>query len=249
MRAILTYHSIDDSGSPISVAPATFRRHVEWLASGRVRVVSLEEIGRLSDAVDAVALTFDDGFGNFADVAWPRLREYSLPATLFVVPGHVGATNAWRGQNDPRVPTLPLLDWIALGRLAEQGARIGAHTLTHPHLSQLDPVALADELAGGAEAIHRELGRRPEDFAYPYGDTSPAVAAAAGQVYRRAVTTELRTLAAGDDPLGLPRLDTFYLQGPGRLESWGTPAFSSRLWVRSRARWLRKSLPAIGGKW
>ena len=56
MRAILTYHSIDESGSPISVAPAAFRRHVEWLASGRVRVVSLEEIVRLNDAVDAVAL-------------------------------------------------------------------------------------------------------------------------------------------------------------------------------------------------
>jgi peptidoglycan/xylan/chitin deacetylase (PgdA/CDA1 family) len=249
MRAILTYHSIDDSGSPISVAPATFRHHVEWLASGRVRVVSLEEITRLNDAVDAVAITFDDAFSNFADVAWPRLREYSLPVTLFVVPGHVGGTNAWSGRSDPRVPTLPLLDWIALGRLAEQGARIGAHTRTHPHLTQLDVAALTDELAGGAEDIRRELGRNPEEFAYPYGDTSPAVAAATGQVYRRAVTTELRTLATGDDPLNLPRLDSFYLQAPGRLESWGTPAFSSRLWVRARARWLRKSLPALGKSW
>jgi len=249
MRAILAYHSIDDSGSPISVAPATFRRHIEWLASGRVRVVSLEEIVRLNDAVDAVALTFDDAFGNFADIAWPRLREYSLPATLFVVTGHVGGTNAWGGRSDARVPTLPLLDWMALGRLAEQGARIGAHTRTHPHLTQLGRPALMEELAGAAETIRREIGRMPEDFAYPYGDTSPAVAAAAGQVYRRAVTTELRALSSGDDPLGLPRIDCFYLQAAGRLESWGTPAFSSRLWVRARARWLRKSLPAIGKKW
>ena len=40
MRAILTYHSIDESGSPISVDPDAFRRHVRWLASGRVRVTT-----------------------------------------------------------------------------------------------------------------------------------------------------------------------------------------------------------------
>ena len=40
MRAILTYHSIDDSGSPISIAPADFRRHLDWLTSGRVPVRS-----------------------------------------------------------------------------------------------------------------------------------------------------------------------------------------------------------------
>ena len=44
MRAILTYHSIDGSGSPVSVDEAAFRRHVDWLASGAVDVVPLERI-------------------------------------------------------------------------------------------------------------------------------------------------------------------------------------------------------------
>ncbi|TFG50637.1 MAG: polysaccharide deacetylase, partial [Gemmatimonadales bacterium] len=44
MRAILTYHSIDDSGSPISVAPEQFRAHVRWLQSGVIRVVPLAEL-------------------------------------------------------------------------------------------------------------------------------------------------------------------------------------------------------------
>ena len=38
MRAVLTYHSIDDSGSPISVRRDAFQRHVKWLASGQVAV-------------------------------------------------------------------------------------------------------------------------------------------------------------------------------------------------------------------
>ena len=84
MRAILTYHSVDESGSPISIAPAAFRRHVAWLAAHGPRVVSVDELLRLPPTAAAVALTFDDAFVNFADLAWPLLREHRLPATVFV---------------------------------------------------------------------------------------------------------------------------------------------------------------------
>jgi peptidoglycan/xylan/chitin deacetylase (PgdA/CDA1 family) len=71
MRAILTYHSIDDSGSPISVAPEEFRAHVRWLGSGAVRVVPLAKLVTLPPDDDAVALTFDDAFENFSTIAAP----------------------------------------------------------------------------------------------------------------------------------------------------------------------------------
>jgi len=178
MRAILTYHSIDSSGSPISVSPAAFRQQVEWLASGRVRVVSLEELLRTPQGEDAVALTFDDGFVNFGTEVAPLLKEYSLPATVFIVAGQVGRTNAWGGRADPRIPTLPLLGWERLALLGERGVRLGAHTMTHPQLTKLPSHALEDELAGAAELIREETGRRPDEFAYPYGDVNPAVATA-----------------------------------------------------------------------
>ena len=55
MKAILTYHSVDDSGSAVSVSPDTFRRHVRWLASWRVRVVTVPELLALPPASDASA--------------------------------------------------------------------------------------------------------------------------------------------------------------------------------------------------
>lgn len=249
MRAILTYHSIDRSGSPISVAPEEFRRHAAWLASGRVRVVPLADLVGLPPDADAVALTFDDGFINFAAEAAPLLGAHALPATLYVVAGHAGGDNAWGGRIDARVPRLPLLDWPALGRMAEQGVELGAHTRTHSHLTQVSPAALEDELAGAADTIRRETGRVVKSLAYPYGDADARVAAAARRCFPLGVTTELRMLAAGEDSLLLPRLDMFYLRAPGRLEAWGTSRFAGRLWLRAQARRLRASLSAAGGGW
>lgn len=249
MRAILTYHSLDTSGSAISVSPTEFRRQVEWLASGKVRVVPLPDLLRLPPTVNAIALTFDDGFANFAEVAAPLLRDYSLPATLFVVAGHVGGTNAWGGRSDPRVPTLPLLSWAELGRLAEQGVRLGGHTRTHPRLTGVGPEALLDELGGATEAIRAETGRRPEEFAYPFGDVNEIVASAARQVYAFGCTTELRWVRPMDDPLRLPRLDMYYLRAPGALEAWGTLPFAGGLWGRAQARRIKAMMAGAGDGW
>ena len=98
MRAILTYHSIDASASPISVSKEVFASHVEWLATGRVRVTTVDELLRLPDSADAVALTFDDGFENFGEIAAPALARHALPSTLFIVSDYVGRTNAWGGR-------------------------------------------------------------------------------------------------------------------------------------------------------
>lgn len=243
MRAILTWHSIDDSGSPISIDAAAFRRQVEWLASGRVRVLPLEALrGGDPGEDDAVALTFDDGFRNFATEAAPRLLERGWPVTLFVVSDHAGRTNAWGGRADPAVPELPLLDWGELGRLAESGVTIGSHTRSHPRLPRLDGPALRDELAASAETIERELGRRPVWLAYPYGEESPAVRDAARECYAGAVTTEYRPLRPAEEPHRLPRLDAWYFRGPGALERWGRPPFRRAIWVRRQARRARALL-------
>ncbi len=242
MHAILMYHSIDPSGSVISVDPATFRRQAEWLAGGPVRVVPLEELGRQAPEDDAVALTFDDGFANFGEVAAPLLLDLQLPATLFVVTDRAGGTNDWEGAPGPGIPTLPLLGWDDLGRLAERGIALGAHTRTHPHLSRLDAARRREEIAGSADQIERETGRRPAAFAYPYGDLDAGVAALAADTFALACTTELRPVAREDRPHLLPRLDMYYLREAGMLEDWGSARFRWRLRLRGQARRLREVL-------
>lgn len=243
MRAILTYHSIDTSGSPISIAPDTFARHVAWLAGGAVQVEALTTLRRggetSADGRHRVAVTFDDAFENFGTVAWPRLRDAGLPATLFVVTGHVGETNVWGGRPSPGIPVLPLMTWEALGAAAAEGVTIGAHTRTHPHLPDLDAARLDDELAGCRADLAGRLGCQATTFAYPYGDVSAAVTATAARHFAVGCTTEYRAVAAGDAAERLPRLDMGYFQHADAFADWGSAAFVRRIATRRALRRVR----------
>lgn len=240
MRAILTYHSIDESGSPISVSREAFRAHVRWLASGVVRVLPIAELVDGADDGDAVAITFDDGFQNFADEAVPLLRDAALPATVFVVPEHVGGENDWGGRHAPGIPALPLMRWATLGTVATQGVTLGAHTRRHRDLTQVRGASLEDEVAGCVERMAAELGTRPSAFAYPYGAVDDTSATVVRDVFTHACTTEMRALRGDDDRALLPRLDMYYFREPGQLESWGSAAFRGRLWLRAQGRRVKR---------
>ncbi|HEX2723361.1 MAG TPA: hypothetical protein VHM24_10605, partial [Gemmatimonadaceae bacterium] len=64
MKAILTYHSIDENGSVISVTRAQLGAQLDALLSAGVRIVPLSSLAAVPAATHAVALTFDDGFAN-----------------------------------------------------------------------------------------------------------------------------------------------------------------------------------------
>jgi peptidoglycan/xylan/chitin deacetylase (PgdA/CDA1 family) len=243
MRAILTYHSIDPSGSPVSVHPDAFARHLAWLASGSVKVMPLEALIAAPDAADAVAVTFDDGMENLRE-ALPRLVERKLPATVFVVSDRTGGYNDWGGKRVAGIPHLRLLDWSELRRWQAQGISIGAHSRTHADLTTLPPAALDEEVRGSADIIQREIGVRPRSFAYPYGAVNDAVARAVSAHFAYACTTELQPLHDDADPMRLPRLDMYYMQAPGRLERFGTPAFKAYVSVRRQLRRVRQAWPA-----
>jgi peptidoglycan/xylan/chitin deacetylase (PgdA/CDA1 family) len=248
MRAILTYHSIDASGSPISCHPDTFARQVQWLASGRVKVASIDELLRLPDTADAVALTFDDGFANFEEQAAPRLMDHGFPVTIFVVAERVGDCNSWDAGPRRRTPDLPLLDWPALIRLQDRGVTLGAHSLTHRSLPGLSPGDLEAEVQGSADIMEDRSGRRPTTFAYPYGHHDSASRAVVSRAFPCACTTEFQPLSVASDLAALPRLDMHYFERPGSLDAWGTPRFAARISVRNRLRRFRQGAAVKFGR-
>jgi len=95
MLRVLTYHRVAEPGATphlhpglISATPTGFEEQARFLAANYT-VVSMEETleawttkRRLPRR--SVLLTFDDGYRDFAEVAWPILKRYQLPVTLFV---------------------------------------------------------------------------------------------------------------------------------------------------------------------
>ena len=86
--AVLMYHRIHRSGTPFSgVDPDRFREQMRWL-SRQCRPIAIDE---LADAAripsrhnPAILVTFDDGFRDYHDHAYPILEELRIPAVVFV---------------------------------------------------------------------------------------------------------------------------------------------------------------------
>ncbi|MFE0463853.1 polysaccharide deacetylase family protein, partial [Kitasatospora sp. NPDC058965] len=129
------------------------------------------------------ALTFDDGPHP---VSTPRLLD------LLVAAGH-RATFFVCGEQAERYPDL-------LRALHRAGMWIGNHSSSHAHLTALDGTALAEEIGRTQRVVRRITGTAPVLFRPPYGETGPAVRAAAAAAGLTEVlwTTDTRDWAGAD---------------------------------------------------
>jgi len=104
--SILSYHSIDDFGTPLSVTPRRFATHMAVLAREGCATLTMAEVARHLQAGTpfprrAMAITFDDGFGSVAEIAQPILARYSLKATVYVITGMLGRGTLWTDGGRP----------------------------------------------------------------------------------------------------------------------------------------------------
>ena len=213
--AILTFHSLDDSGSVLSIPPDRFRDQMQWVADSGIRVAPLAETPNISGAI---ALTFDDGFRNFHRHGLAILQKHRMPATVFIVTGYCGRRNRWPGQS-PASPELELMSWTELRELDALGIELGAHTVNHPNLARLTESQVAGELLDCKSAIEDRTGKPVPSFAYPYGASNPAVRQRVGQHFQIACGTTLRFAGPESDPLDLPRIDAYYVRGMNRFQA------------------------------
>lgn len=99
-----------------------------------------------------------------------------------------------------------LASWGEAALLRDAGMEIGAHTMTHPFLSLLEPGGQSDEIASSIGGIERRLGVRPTGLAYPNGDHDARTieaARSAGLAY--AVATRAGACTPGSPRFSLPR--------------------------------------------
>lgn len=174
----LMYHKIGDSppGSRLRklwVTAADFRRQLAWLrARGYASITFADwrdaERGIKPLPAKPVLITFDDGYQNNYELAYPILREFGMKGCVFLVYETIDGHNAW---HDPRTePWLRMLTWAQIREMQDSGTiEFGSHTMRHRNLAATPLDEVRWEMTESKKRLEDALGREMVGFAYPYG--------------------------------------------------------------------------------
>ncbi|MGY4607002.1 glycosyltransferase involved in cell wall biosynthesis/peptidoglycan/xylan/chitin deacetylase (PgdA/CDA1 family) [Bradyrhizobium sp. USDA 4474] len=211
---ILMYHRISDDGptelSRFRVRPDVFREQILWLRRNGYHAITSEQLAWFVNNKHPfvgrpVLITFDDGYRDFAERAWPVLRASDFTAEVFVVTEKVGRTADWDREFGPGASLLSEVDIV---ELAAEGVGFGSHLATHPRNDGLSTRELADELLRSRLQLERWLSRPVTSLAPPFGlmdDRLRVLAAECG--YKTIFNTSNQVASLSDDLLDLPRLE------------------------------------------
>jgi peptidoglycan/xylan/chitin deacetylase (PgdA/CDA1 family) len=163
---LLIYHQIGaGSGRQMDLSTEMFRGHLEWLLD-HGRIVGLGDALSGADDPDSsrtFVLTFDDGYADLYENAFPMLRDRGIPFTLYLTSGHIET-------GEPLHPGDRPLSWDQVGEMLDTGlVTLGAHTHTHPDLRGMPIDRIEEEISESNRLIEMRTGQTPRHFAYPKG--------------------------------------------------------------------------------
>lgn len=206
---ILYYHRVDDDDHRSCVRPEQFFQQMAYLVANGYRVVTLEELCRRIEMGQelpgrSLVLTFDDGFLDNFTHAYPILKRFGFPATIFLTVGFMGTAElpVLSGLHRPARP----LTWEQICEMDRHGIAFGSHTLTHPSLPDLGEEVAVQEVHLSRRLLADKLGHDVRFFCYPKGKFTPAVKAMVQQAgYAGACGVSPGPVRAASDLFALPR--------------------------------------------
>ena len=206
IRAVLTYHSVGVDAS-YSVRNGLFEKQIEFLKS-RFQIVLLKELREAISSTDSntgiACITFDDGYKDNYEKALPILERYKVKASFFIATGFLGSV--LKTSSDER----QMMNASQVRELARLGHEIGAHTISHPKLTEISLEAARKEIQESKKILQELTGDKLSSFAYPKGCFShdlKTIVAECGFSY--AVITSDKLLSEPIDWLAIPRVGVF----------------------------------------
>ncbi len=205
---VLIYHRFGEDEYPTTnVSVAKFKEQMAWLESADYNVISLSElVAGLQEGGDfpekSVVITVDDGYRSTYTEAWPVLKSYGYPFTVFI---YVRATEQEYGN---------ILSWEEIREMKDGGVSFQNHSWSHPHL--IDRPGGMDEkeyrqwirqdFKKGADTMEARLGERSEFLALPYGEyNSIVLEEARSSGYKAILTQDPGSVSRDTSPFLIPR--------------------------------------------
>lgn len=198
---VLMYHSVDnnDKITKLSVSPESFARQMKFLHDHHYNVVGLDKVVSYIQKKEkvpprTVAITFDDGLYNNYENAYPVLKKYGIPATMFIIVKKIGQSG--------------YMDWKEIREIADSGViTIGSHTVSHLWLPAMGTKELAYELQASKETLEKGVGKEVSIICYPIGAHNERVERFSKEAgYTCAVATNPGHSAPSDDIFAIKRI-------------------------------------------
>lgn len=260
---VLMYHSVAEEDESdvapyyrIATTPSQFLQQMTWLHEQGYRSVDLASAvglmqGSKSTATKTVVITFDDGYRNFCQHAFPVLERFGFTATMFLPTAAIADQPLVFNQRE-------CMTWSEVRDLQQRAISFGSHTVSHPQLHGLDRDRIREEIVWSRQIIEDRTGSAVDSFAYPYafpqGD-EPFKAMVRGILeeggYHYGVCTRIGRAGVASDPLFLERLPINSADDTALLEAKMTGAYDWVGWTQSAlkmARNLRRRDSEIMGK-
>lgn len=169
---VLCYHGIcEEPCNDWSVSPIHFSQQMAELKKNYHSAslpLLIDEIKKGKEIeAHSVTVTFDDGFLDVFQHAFPLLQQQGIPGTVFIVTGCVDKGK--KGASRYFHPDRPFMNWEQIRTLHQAGWTIGSHTVSHPKLSALSAEEARRELGESKDTLEQKLGAKVKFLAYPFG--------------------------------------------------------------------------------
>jgi peptidoglycan/xylan/chitin deacetylase (PgdA/CDA1 family) len=186
---IFCYHQlVDKVRTPwTQITPAAFEAQMKELKDKGITVISMQDLlawkrGEKNIPPRCAVITFDDGWKSQYDVAWPIMKKFGYPFTMFIYTEGVRGGSLGGGG---------AITWEQLTDMRDNGIDIQAHSATHQDLREGHPVTLIEpgakrtrkkltgadyekwiqnEVVGSKELLEQKLAIKVNCFAVPFGN-------------------------------------------------------------------------------
>ncbi|MCK4588019.1 MAG: polysaccharide deacetylase family protein [Gammaproteobacteria bacterium] len=212
--SILMYHQVGEFKNitrlKVNYCQVTrFEQQMSFLSRWGYSVISLTQairglMGTEEIPPHSVVITFDDGYENFYQYAYPILKKYGFPATVYVVAGELGGMSDWLAEGN--MPAAQLMNLEQIRNIQQGGVEIGSHAVHHYRLTRLGDTEIKNEIESSKKILEEHLQKSVDHVCYPYGDHNEKVVEVARLAgYISGVTTIKGSATSEHDALALPR--------------------------------------------
>lgn len=187
--SILGYHDFRErGGTPMIIAAPKFREQMQAIKDSKIPVIPLRDVlawkrGEKDIPEESIVITMDDGWEGVYQHAYPVLKEFGFPFTIYLYKKYVNIG----GRS---------MTWAQIKEMMENGCDVGSHTVSHEALTKkgkLDDgeyqLWLMKELKESKDFLEENLGIKVVTVAYPYGNHNEVIENLAMQVgYEAGIT-------------------------------------------------------------